>query len=238
MSEIILSENRKHRIKQAFQAYWLSPFCTGTILLGEPLLSWALEARMLSTKGYADAYDPHSKVAYQIKTGLASSPLTFARLTTKSQFEFVNDPDLAKASLLGHELLEWVKHRVEEPKKLLGAIDVHVARLIYNTKGTFTYYERLSTIDIYDPTHYMWKWSSKGHALEGFRHNERWFSWYPQGREKSKNQNQLHFHGENYLIPDIGLPNRYDFELGEYGQIPFEKMLAALVPLFPTPPDE
>lgn len=52
---IVLTDDRIQRVKQAFKVYWLSPFCSGTILLGEQLLSWALDATLLETKAYADA---------------------------------------------------------------------------------------------------------------------------------------------------------------------------------------
>ena len=231
MSDIVLSPTRIERIQLAFRVYWLSPFCTGTILLGEPLISWALEANMLATKAYADAYDIHQKIAYQIKTGLPSSPVTFARLTTSSQFQLVNSKDPQDIAILGHELLHWVRNRIQEPITILGAEEVRIARLLYTKFGDFTYYERLSDSSQFLPENYTFGWSERGNALEVYRNQRKWFSWYPQGRYSTKNQNQLHFHGVNYLMPEIGASNRVDFQLGEPAQIPFDQMVQALLPL-------
>lgn len=227
----IISRETIHRIELAFKAYWLSPFCSGTVQLGEILLSWALKAEMLASKSYADMYNPTTKIAYQIKTGLPASPVTFARLTTASQFSLVNSSDLFDCEILGGELLDWVRNRIEEPKTNLGAKEVRIARIIYTKSGDFTYYERLVDPTLYDPATYTWKWSSKGNALEGYKGDEKWFSWYPQGRRGAKNQNQLHYHGENRLIPPEGSGNRHDFSLGRPAQIDFNDMLNALLNL-------
>jgi hypothetical protein len=226
---IVLSGTTKERVYRATKAYWLSPFCAGTIEIGETLLSWALEARALSSKAYADAYSTHTHIAYQIKTGLPSSPVTFARLTTLSQFEFVNDNNATE--LLGRELLAWVRIRIEEPMHILGAQEVRVARLLYTRRGDFTYYERISDPNLYLPEDYHWQWSSKGNALEGYREGQKCFSWYPQGRRGTKNQNQLHYHGENLLIPSVNALNRFDFTLGEPAQIEFDALITTILAL-------
>ena len=230
MSQIIRRETIR-RIELAFKVYWLSPFCSGTIQLGETLLSWALEAEMLASKSYADVYNPTAKIAYQIKTGLPKSPVTFARLTTPSQFSLVNSRNSFDCEILGDELLDWVRNRIEEPKMILGAKEVRVARIIYTKSGDFTYYERLVDPTLYDPGAYTWGWSSRGNALEGYKGSEKWFSWYPQGRRGTKNQNQLHYHGENKLIPPGGSGNRHDFSLGRHAQIDFNDMVNALLHL-------
>lgn len=226
---MILTEATKERVYRAIKAYWLSPFCDGTIEIGEILISWAIGARTLSSKAYADAYNPETQIAYQIKTGLPSSPLTFARLTTSSQFDLVNDDKAA--TILGNELLAWVRSRIEEPKAFLGAREVRIARLIYTRAGDFSYYERLSEPSHYLPEDYSWQWSSKGNALEGYRAGEKAFSWYPQGRRATKNQNQLHYHGENLLIPTPNSPNRFDFSLGKAGQIEFDVFITKILEL-------
>lgn len=231
----MLSVEKKERIQLAFKAYWLSPFCTGTILLGEPLLSWALEAQLLETKAYADAYDTENKIAYQLKTGLPTSPVTFARLTTSSQAQLVNSSKFEDIQQLGYELLEWVANRIQEPLYNLGAKEVRVARLIYTKAGDFTYYERVSDPTHYQPDLYRYKWSENGNALELHRDGLKWFSWYPQGRLNSKNQNQLHFHGENHLMPDEDSLSRFSFRLGLPAQISFEEMLEVLLPLVDKP---
>ncbi|MDX2077640.1 MAG: hypothetical protein SFZ02_14520 [bacterium] len=228
---IILTDETISRIELAFKVYWLSPFCSGTIEIGETLLSWALQATMLSSKAYADAYHSTNQIAYQIKTGLITSPVTFARLTTPSQFDLVNSINQNDIQHLGDELLEWVRNRIEEPKILLGAKEVRVARIIYTKQGDFTYYERLMDINHYLSQDYEWHWSSKGNALEGYRNRVKWFSWYPQGRQGTKNQNQLHYHGENTFLPSVGSKNRHDFRLGTHAQIPFDKMFVALLNL-------
>jgi hypothetical protein len=197
MSSIVLPQGRKQKIWTVLRAYWLSPFCSGKIELGEQLLSWALSAETLASKAYADAYDSESKIAYQIKTGLPDSPVTFARLTTPSQSDLVNSSLPADAEILGKELLSWVSDRIQQPRIILGAEQVRTARLIYTVSGDFTYYEREADPGNFDPRDYSWQWSSRGNALEGYKNNIRWFSWYPQGRQNTKNQNQLHFHGEN-----------------------------------------
>ena len=227
----IISRETIRRIELAFKVYWLSPFCSGTIQLGETLLSWALEAEMLAGKSYADVYNPTTKIAYQIKTGLPSSPVTFARLTTPSQFALANSNDSLDCKILGDELLDWVRNRIEEPKTILGAKEVRVARIIYTKSGDFTYYERPVDPALYDSAAYTWKWSGKGNALEGYKDDEKWFSWYPQGRRGTKNQNQLHYHGENKLIPLGGSGNRHDFSLGRHAQIDFNDMINALLSL-------
>lgn len=227
----MLSTEKKKRILLAFKAYWLSPFCTGTILLGEPLLSWALNAQLLETKAYADAYDTEKKIAYQLKTGLPTSPVTFARLTTHSQAQLVNSSKPADLQTLSHELLTWVTNRIQEPLHNLGATEVRIARLIYTKLGDFTYYERVSDPKLYNPDLYSYQWSDNGIALELYRNDSKWFSWYPQGRLNSKNQNQLHFHGENHLIPEEDSPNRFNFHLGKPAQISFEQLLDVLLPL-------
>lgn len=186
---------------------------------------------MLSSKAYADAYESTKQIAYQIKTGLLSSPVTFARLTTPSQFSLVNSTNQADIQQLGDELLTWVQNRIEEPKQLLGAKEIRVARIIYTKNGNFTYYERLMNAEHYLLSDYEWQWSIKGNALEGYRNGAKWFSWYPQGRQGTKNQNQLHYHGENTLIPQVDSKSRYDFYLGEHSQIPFDKMVNALLNL-------
>ena len=226
---MILSDLTKERVYRAIKAYWLSPFCPGTIEIGETILSWALGAKSLSSKAYADAYNPETRIAYQIKTGLPSSPVTFARLTTPSQFDLVND-DKAVGNL-GHELLIWVQARIQEPQNLLGAEEVRIARLIYTRHGDFTYYERLSEPSLYSPEKYDWRWSIKGNALEGYHESQKIFSWYPQGRRGTKNQNQLHYHGENLLIPPIDAPTRFDFSLGEPGQIEFDIFITTILTL-------
>jgi hypothetical protein len=236
LNDLVLSERKQQRIQDALKAYWLSPFCTGTILLGEPLLSWALEAEMLASKAYADAFDKANGIAYQIKTGQPKSPVTFARLTTPSQFQWVNANHSLAAATLGDELLYWVRSRIEEPKQRLNAVEVRVARLIYTVGGQFIYYERHSIVAVFDPSDYQWQWSAAGNALQGYRNGQHWFSWYPQGRQNSKNQNQLHFHGENALIPTMGSPNRMDFTLGQYGQISFDRMLNAINKLLEDTP--
>lgn len=231
MSDLTLSSERKERIQLAFKIYWLSPFCTGTILLGEPLLSWALNAELLEGKAFADAYDRQHSIAYQIKTGLPSSPITFARLTTKSQELLVNSANSHDMAILAQELLEWVRNRIQEPKVNLRAKEIHIARIIYTKTGDFTYYERLTDPTLYNPDNYTWQWSVKGNALELYQNEVKWFAWYPQGRLNTKNQNQLHFHGENHLIPTLGASNRLDFQLGQYGRLSLEKMAEALSPL-------
>lgn len=238
-SQIILSEQIKQRIEHAFRAYWLSPFCSGVIQIGETLVSWALEATLLGTKAYADAYNPKTKTAYQIKTGLHSSPVTFARLTTPSQFELVNSSSQADIDALGKELLEWVQQRINEPRAILGAEHVHVARIVYSKTGSFTYYERDVSNDPHDPKDFTWRWSNEGNALEGYYWGEhKWFSWYPQGRRNTRNQNQVHFHGENALMPSIDALNRYDFYLGQHARIPFDKFISVLQPLLDALPKD
>lgn len=227
----ILSTYTKERVEEAIQAYWLSPFCSGVIELGETLLSWALEAQMLASKAYADAYQPEHQIAYQIKTGLPTSPVTFARLTTASQFQLVNSSKQSDLDKLGYELLDWVRHRIMEPIESLNTKEVRVARLIYTKDGTFTYYERLVSPDLYQPKDYVWRWSEKGNALEGYKGDQKWFSWYPQGRDGTRNQNQLHDHGENILIPSSGTSSRHDFSLGPPSQIDFEHFFNAIQPL-------
>jgi hypothetical protein len=217
------------RVELAFKVYWLSPFCSGTIEIGETLLSWALQADMLASKAYADAYHPATQVAYQFKTGLHNSPVTFARLTTPSQSDLVNRDQPDDLNILGHELLAWVRNRIEEPKTILGAKEVRIARVIYTKSGDFTYYERLVDPTLYDPNADRWQWSSQGNALEGYRHDVKWFSWYPQGRLGTKNQNQLHYHGENQLIPAKDSASRHDFRLGQHAQIDFDAMVTALL---------
>lgn len=229
--EITLDNETVSRIELAFKVYWLSPFCSGTIEIGETLLSWALQATLLSSKAYADAYESTKQIAYQIKTGLPSSPVTFARLTTPSQLKLVNSTHTKDIQQLGNELLTWVQNRIEEPKQQLGAKEVRVARIIYTKDGHFTYYERLMDMMHYLPSDYQWRWSIKGNALEGYRNHEKWFSWYPQGRQGTKNQNQLHYHGENMLIPAVGDKSRYDFYLGSHAQVPFDKMVNVLLKL-------
>jgi hypothetical protein len=226
-----LSPETIERIELAFKVYWLSPFCSGTIEIGETLISWALKARMLSSKAYADAYQTDSQIAYQIKTGLPTSPVTFARLTTPSQFQLVNDGNPNSPQLLGAELLAWVQERIEQPKKILNAKEVKIARMIYTKSGNFTYYERLVDSSKYDPSLYRWQWSEKGNALEGYQGDHKWFSWYPQGRFGTKNQNQLHDHGENRLIPVENATNRHDFVLGKHAQFEFDEMIIALLQL-------
>lgn len=226
-----LSEETIQRVELAFKVYWLSPFCSGTIELGETLLSWALKAELLSSKAYADAYDAKNRIAYQIKTGLPTSPLTFARLTTPSQFDLVNSSESNDINILGEELLTWVKHRIDEPKTILGAKEVRISRIIYTKSGDFIYYERIVDPNLYDPKHYKWKWSERGNALEGSKNGEKWFSWYPQGRQGAKNQNQLHYHGENKLIPPIESKSRYDFRLGQHAQISFDDAFRELLKL-------
>lgn len=219
------------RVELAFKVYWLSPFCSGVIEIGETLLSWALQADMLAGKAYADAYNPTSRIAYQIKTGLPTSPVTFARLTTPSQFDLVNSNQPADSDTLGSELLDWVRNRVQEPVSILNAREVRVARIIYTRAGDFIYYERLVDPTLYDPESYRWQWSSKGNALEGYRDGDKWFSWYPQGRQGTKNQNQLHYHGENQHIPPVGSASRHDFRLGKHARITFDAMVEALLQL-------
>jgi len=226
-----ISDAVRARIELAFKVYWLSPFCSGTIEIGEQLLSWALESTMLSSKAYADAYNEANQIAYQIKTGLPSSPVTFARLTTPSQFNLVNSAQEGDINQLGSEILMWVRNRIEEPKARLGAKEVHIARIIYTREGNFTYYERVDDATYYLSDDYSWHWSLKGNALEGYRKGKKWFSWYPQGRLGSKNQNQLHYHGENVLIPIEGSPNRHDFYLGIPSKIPFDAMVKSLLEL-------
>lgn len=236
-NQVILSEQTKKRMEQAFRAYWLSPFCSGVVQIGETLVSWALEAELIGTKEYADAYNTKTKTAYQIKTGLHSSPVTFARLTTPSQFDLVNSSSQTDIDTLGRELLEWVQRRINEPRTVLKAEHVHVARIVYSQIGNFTYYERDVSGDPHNPQDFTWRWSSKGNALEGYYLGERkWFSWYPQGRRSTRNQNQVHFHGENVLMPDASAPNRYDFHLGEHARITFDTFMTALQPLLDALP--
>lgn len=234
---IVRSEETKQRIHQAFRVYWLSPLCPGIVQLGETLVGWALQAALTGGKAYADAFNLQTKTAYQIKTGLRSSPVTFARLTTSSQLNLVNTGRQNDANLLGAELLAWVWQRINQPREVLGAEKIRVARIIYSRLGQFTYYERDVTTDPYDPNDFVWRWSSKGKALEGFYKDRRWFSWYPQGRLATRNQNQLHFHGENDLIPKAGAPNRYDFNLGEPAQVSFDKFMTVVQPLFDALPN-
>ncbi|GEM_PF-4562321 len=231
---IQLTEQTKQRLEAGFRAYWLSPFCAGTIEIGEPIIAWALGASHLGTKAFADAYNIQTKVAYQIKTGLVNSPVTFARLTTPSQSQLVNSDHQADRDRLGAELLAWVHARINEPKALLGAEQVRVARIIYTQIGSFTYYERDTAHDPYDPSQFSWIWSTKGNALEGYYENKKWFSWYPQGRLQTKNQNQLHFHGENAFIPPAGAANRHDFYLGKFGRITFDDFMKAMLPIVNT----
>lgn len=235
---IILSEQTKQRIEQAFRAYWLSPFCSGVVQIGETLISWALDAVLTNGKAYADAYNTKTKIAYQIKTGLHSSPVTFARLTTPSQFNLVNSSNQADANILGRELLDWVQHRINEPRTMLGASRVHIARVVYSNIGNFIYYERNVENDSLNYENFTWRWSNKGNALEGYYFERKWFSWYPQGREKTRNQNQVHFHGENALIPESGAPNRHDFYLGKHAQISFSKFMDTLQPLLDDLPKD
>jgi hypothetical protein len=226
-----LSPKTKQRVELVFKAYWLSPFCSGTVEIGETLVAWALQAEMLIGKAYADAYDASTKTAYQIKTGLPTSPVTFARLTTPSQFDLVNSNHSTDINVLGYELLEWVRNRIEEPKQIYDATFVKLSRIIYTKRGEFTYYERIEDPTLHNPQLYTWQWSEKGNALEGYHNNEKWFSWYPQGRRGTKNQNQLHYHGENKLIPPIGSFARHDFVLGRYSQIGFDEFMNAILKL-------
>lgn len=133
--------------------------------------------------------------------------------------------------VLANELLAWVRQRIQEPLTNLGAQDVRVANITYTKQGDFTYYERHVNPTNYQPEDFDARWSESGKALELYKGDDKWFSWYPQGRQNSRNQNQLHFHGENHLTPDADAPNRFDFMLGEYGTIEFNVMLNALLPL-------
>lgn len=239
--EVVLSQQTKQRIEQAFRAYWLSPLCSGDIEVGETVVSWALGAARIGTKAFADAFNVTTKTAYQIKTGLLTSPVTFGRLTTPSQFELVNSPKQEDLNRLGRELLEWVWRRINEPKTVLEANQVRVARVIYSQIGNFTYYERDVSTDPHDPQMFTWKWSNGGKALEGYysEYPERqWFSWYPQGRLGTRNQNQLHFHGENKFIPSEGALNRYDFYLGKHARISFDDFMGVLQPLIDALPED
>ena len=238
-SQIVLSVQTKQRIEQAFHTYWLSPFCSGVVQIGETLVSWALEATLLGTKEYADAYNTKTKTAYQIKTGLYDSPVTFARLTTHSQSDLVNSANQTDIDTLGKELLAWVHHRINEPRTVLGATHVRVARVVYSRGGNFIYYERDVSGDPQESKDFVWRWSSKGNALEGYYLGKhKWFSWYPQGRRTTRNQNQVHFHGENALAPRAESPNRYDFYLGEPARIPFDKFMITLQPLLDELPSD
>jgi hypothetical protein len=229
--DIVLSEETKVRVDAVFKTYWASPFCAGTIELGEVLLAWALRADLTQTKQYADAIQTESGIAYQIKTGLRTSPVTFARVTTPSQEQLVNSPDWEHINTLGHELLEWMRQRITQPYQWPHIKEVRVARVLYTKRGEFTYYERAVASQTDVPDLQSWRWSEAGNALEGYLGNVKWLSWYPQGRQNTRNQNQLHFHGENELIPPPGASNRIDFSMGSPARISFDEIITLLKPL-------
>jgi hypothetical protein len=144
----------------------------------------------------------------------------------------VNSTDQKAVDQLGYEVLKWVRNRIDEPKQKFDVDAVRVARIIYTRNGDFTYYERVEDEQHFLPEDYSWRWSAKaGKALEGYRHGERWFSWYPQGRINTRNQNQLHFHGENRLIPPFESSSRYDFSLGVPARIALDTVIDLIAPL-------
>lgn len=227
----MLSQHTRERVELVFKVYWLSPFCTGTVELGETLLSWALRAERIPKKSFTDLFDYETKTSYQVKTGLEGGIVTFARLTTSSQPNLVDSTSPYDWEILGNELLEWVRKRIQEPREEFGAKHIKVARIVYTRDGNFTYYERHVDPDQYDPSLHYWEWRFEGSALNGYLNEEKWFSWYPQGRSSTRNQNQLHFHGEWILMPERGSPDRHDFILGPPAQINFSDFIQVMAPL-------
>lgn len=195
----------------------------------EGVLGHVRRAEVLRTYDFVDVVDREKKIAWQVKSTLAGTPITWKRVKLEGREGLIAQSERSTQGVqaLGDAIMGFCNEHARKSFERYDLSEIGYARLIVHPDGTATYFERqLCTRDrclIFRPEEFKWSWSKKKEttgkeqlsALHGTHipTGKKWFAWHGRG------ENQLHFSGESNWWPTPQEPGvSKHFKLPSAGQ--------------------
>lgn len=211
---LISSEAQLHEIMSALRGYLRLPFAGDNVpgAFVEAVIAKVRGGEVLRTYDFADVVNQEQKLAWQVKSTLAATTVTWKRAKIPDAPALIaasqNDGEEAVGAL-GDAILKFCNDHAVHSLELYGLDAIGYARL-YVARDRLVYFERELVSKeaplMFDPEAFEWRWSehqraSKKEMLPAFHGFHRdtgnlWFKWHGLG------ENQLHFPGDKFWWPE------------------------------------
>ena len=206
----------------------------------ETIIAYVRNGEMLNTYDFVDVVNKDLKCGWQVKSTKSTTPVTWKRAKVPGVSQLIqesfNDQEATKK--LGDAIIDFCNSHVEDSIELYDLEKIGYARLILNSNGTATYFEKLlcsrNDPTIFQPDQFNWRWSTPKKskkkeqlpALHGIdrKTNQKWWAWHGLG------ENQLHFSGEKHWWPSEKDSHQITFNLpSENERIALKKFIDILL---------
>ena len=231
-------------LKDILSNYVRLPFSSATIpgAVLEGALAQVRQAKVLRTYDFVDVIKPDEHLGWQVKSTMATTPLTWMRAKIPNRMELIDESRKSVDGLqtLGNTLIDYCNKHALASLKLYDLDEIGYSRLLLSPNGTVRYFERLlCTKDnprVFEPDDFEWRWSppikvpkkAQLPALHGYHRasGKKWFAWHGLG------ENQLHFSGEHNWWPNPEDPHVMVFSFPtDAEKLPLETLIKLLADL-------
>lgn len=213
------------RISNILYSYARLPFVGKNIpgAIMESVLATVRDAKVLDTYDFIDVIDRKTNTGWQVKSTLASTPITWKRAKILNSTKLILDSQesFEACQILGNSIIKFCNDHAQQSLDYYNLNEIGYSRLILQPNNRATYFERKLCDKefplIFNPNDYYWEWSTpkktdKKEQLPSFKGIDKktgfkvW-AWHGLG------ENQLHFSAEKLWWPPIGHINRIDFDM-------------------------
>jgi len=210
----------------------------------ERVFAHVRKAEVLRTYDFVDIIDRQKKIGWQVKSTMASTPVTWIRGKISNRGKMISESEKSRAGMkaLGAAILAYCNQHIRHSGFEKYDLDhIGYIRLIVFPDGTLRYFERyLCSRDnpiLFATEQYDWKWSVQKNAkskeqlsaLHGYFRDtcgtspRKHWAWHGRG------ENQLHFSGEGEWWPEHGDPHSREFKFPTEGKLDFDDLVGLLL---------
>lgn len=218
------SQAQLERIAHLVTKFSSLPFAAPTSVPGavvEAIVAEVRDAIRLETYDFVDVVRPQDGVGWQVKSTMATTPVTWKRAKIPNSAELIRASETPEGiQALGDAIIEFCNQHARRSMDDYRLTEIGYSRLIVNSDLTALYFERIlvtkDSPNLFKAEEFSWKWSTQKKtkakeqlsALHGTHtpSGKKWWAWHGLG------ENQLHFSGEGSWWP-ADLQNAIKFTL-------------------------